>query len=318
MEIRFASRESGARTRRLLDGVVIGLWVTVLVIICCRVALFYPQHDVFVTYVGAGRKWIKSEALYSTTRGFVYSPLIAGCFAAFSWLPDGGGCARQTRLKRRNSLLACPLLAVIGFYLLLSFQHTSEANWPAAAYVGGLILVAAKWDYLFISGQHWKRRLALAAIAVATLETAVLHETSWLRLAHRMDPLNRARGWRDLAEKVVALQRSTGTQFVIANKYMTASLLSFYLPGRPAVFMPVSSPPYNQLVLWPGYRQEHSSGDALFVSDVDRTPLSLTQNFYKDEPLGPIDSEEGGRKVSRFYLFVCQRGPSKSHTAGEG
>jgi hypothetical protein len=234
-------------------------------------------------------------------------------------------CACRPGLRSRNSAKApetAYLLALFwplfGFYLLLSFQHTSEANWPAAAYVGGLILVAAKWDYLFISGQHWKRRLALAAIVVATLETAVLHETSWLRLPNRMDPLDRARGWRDLAEKVVALQLSTGTQFVIANKYMTASLLSFYLPGQPEVFMPVSSPPYNQLVLWPGYRQEHSGGDALFVSDVDRAPPSLTQDFYKVEPLGAIDTAEGGRKLSRFYLFMCQRGPSNNHTAGQG
>lgn len=232
-------------------------------------------------------------------------------------------CACRPGVRWQNSAKApetAYLLALFwplfGFYLLLSFQHTSEANWPAAAYVGGLILVAAKWDYLFLPGQHRKRRLALAAIVVATLETAVVHETNWLHLPHRVDPLDRARGWRDLAEKVVALQRSTGTQYVIASKYMTASLLSFYLPGQPAVFMPVSSPPYNQLVLWPGYRQEHPSGDALFVSDVDRAPPSLTQDFCKVEPLGPIDTEQSGRKVSRFYLFMCQRGPSKGHTVG--
>jgi glycosyl transferase family 87 len=88
MDFRFALRDSGARTQSLLNTLVTALWVTALVIVCFRVALSYPQHDVFVTYVDAGRKWIESQPLYSTTRGFVYSPLIAACFAPFSWLPE--------------------------------------------------------------------------------------------------------------------------------------------------------------------------------------------------------------------------------------
>ena len=35
----------------------------------------------------AGRKWAAAQPLYSYTRGFVYSPLVAAFFALFSWLP---------------------------------------------------------------------------------------------------------------------------------------------------------------------------------------------------------------------------------------
>jgi hypothetical protein len=117
MDTRFASRESGARTQRLLGPVVIGLWVTVLFIICCRVALLYPQHDVFVTYLGAGREWIKSQALYSTTRGFVYSPLIAGCFALFSWLPERLGAILWRFLN------AAALLWAMSWWLKMGLHH---------------------------------------------------------------------------------------------------------------------------------------------------------------------------------------------------
>lgn len=88
MDFPFASRESGARRQSLLNAVVSALWVTTLLIVCCRVALAYPQHDVFVTYVDGGRRWLDSQPLYTTTRGFVYSPLIAACFAPFSLLPE--------------------------------------------------------------------------------------------------------------------------------------------------------------------------------------------------------------------------------------
>ena len=88
MDLLFNSRDGLPRTQSLRNTVVIVLWVTALLIVCLRVVLSYPQHDVFVTYVDAGRKWIESRPLYSTTRSFVYSPLIAACFAPFSWLPQ--------------------------------------------------------------------------------------------------------------------------------------------------------------------------------------------------------------------------------------
>jgi hypothetical protein len=88
MNIPFASRTNGPNKWRMLDTAVIALWSMVLLIICFRVARFYPQHDVFVDYFGAGRKWIAAQALYPTTRGFVYSPLIAACFAPFAFLPE--------------------------------------------------------------------------------------------------------------------------------------------------------------------------------------------------------------------------------------
>jgi glycosyl transferase family 87 len=49
--------------------------------------LLSHSHDVFQTYVDAGRKWAAGQPLYSYTRGFVYSPLVAAFFALFSWLP---------------------------------------------------------------------------------------------------------------------------------------------------------------------------------------------------------------------------------------
>src|ERR1700751_4002532 len=39
-------------------------------------------------------------------------------------------------------------LPLFLLYFFLSFQKASQPNWPAAAYVGGFIFVAAKWDVL--------------------------------------------------------------------------------------------------------------------------------------------------------------------------
>jgi hypothetical protein len=75
------------KMQRLLNSIVIGLWVAVLLATWIRIGLFSHSHDVFATYADAGRTWTASQPLYSYTRGFVYSPLIAAFFAPFSWLP---------------------------------------------------------------------------------------------------------------------------------------------------------------------------------------------------------------------------------------
>jgi hypothetical protein len=204
--------------------------------------------------------------------------------------------------------LATLFWPLFGFYLVLSFQHQSEANWPAAAYFSGLILVAAHWDpFVFGSKRSWKWMVATTAIIIALVETAALHETSWLNLPPRIDLLNRARGWKDLASKVGAVQKSAGTQFIVSNKYMTASLLSFYLPGNPQVFMPYTFPPLNQLAMWPTYREKFPTGDALFLSDLDRVASAMQEDFSQIERIGTLDTESGGRKINRYYLFICRR-----------
>jgi len=103
------------------------------------------------------------------------------------------------------------------------------------------------------------------------------------------------------------LQKSSGAPVVIANKYMTAALLSFYLPGQPDTFMPVSSPPFNQLVLWPTYREKHPLDNAIYVSDSNRMLPSLQEDFPDIQPAGEIQTSQDGRQVNRFYLFVLRR-----------
>lgn len=72
----------------LRNTLVIALWSAVLIAICIRVGLAVQHHNVFTDYADAGRKWIAAEPLYSYTRGFVYSPLIAAMFAPWALLPD--------------------------------------------------------------------------------------------------------------------------------------------------------------------------------------------------------------------------------------
>ena len=221
--------------------------------------------------------------------------LIAVCWPGFASTP-----------RVQTGYLLALFLPLFLVYFLLSFQKASQANWAAAAYVSGLILVAAKWCAA-VRIYPWAKGVVWTGLTLAFLETALLHETSWLHLPGRLDPLDRARGSRDLAAQVSEVQRKFGAPVVIANKYMTAALLSFYLPGQPDTFMPVSSPPFNQLVLWPTYREKLPSADAVYVSDANRVLPSLQADFPDIRLAGEIHAVQDGRQVNRFYLFVCRR-----------
>jgi hypothetical protein len=146
---------------------------------------------------------------------------------------------------------------------------------------------------------------------VALIETVGLQETRWLNLPPGKDPLDRARGARDLAAQVSALETGSGTKVVIANAYMTASLLSFYLPGQPDVYMPLSSAPYNQLILWPTYRDVHPHDDAIFVSETNRVPNSLREDFPSIQPAKLLTITQDGRTIRTLFAFVCRRDDHK-------
>ena len=198
-------------------------------------------------------------------------------------------------------------LPLFGLYLFLSLHYLGPPNWTAAAYIGGIVLLAAKW--LELAKVHrWARWLAIIALVLASVETGILLETRWLHLPHRLDPLDRARGLRSLAAAVAQAEKSTGAKFIIADNYMTAALLSFYLPGQPETFVPEVVRPLNQLELWSNYDQKYPAGDALIVTKRRTTPPALRQSFAHLSLLGPVEVVDGNRKVGRYFLFLGQRG----------
>jgi len=83
-------------------------------------------------------------------------------------------------------------LPLFGLYFALSFHYRGPPNWTAAAYIGGLILLAAKWTEL-ARLYPWACGASVVAIVLAALETTVLIETRWLHLPQKIDPLDRAR-----------------------------------------------------------------------------------------------------------------------------
>lgn len=205
-----------------------------------------------------------------------------------------------------TAFAAALFLPLFGLYFFLSAHYMGPPNWTAAAYLGGIILLAAKWLDL-AAAQRWARWLALSALLLASLETVILLDTRWLNLSHRADPLDRARGSRNLAATVARSQVATGARFVIADNYMTAALLTFYLPGQAEAFVPITKRPLNQLELWPNYDQKYPTGDALIIGKRANLAGSLRRSFPQIVPLGIVRATDGQRAVGSYHLFLGKR-----------
>ncbi len=239
-------------------------------------------------------------SFFLVSQAGVISPLI---FVGIVGSLFGPRLAPEHRVAIR--FLLCLFLPLFVFYIVLSANKAGQANWTAPAYVAGVILFAAKWT-LSANKARWIRRFSIAAVIVGLLESLALHNTHWFRLPPERDPLNRSRGFDCVAQKASDLSVKEGTQCFIANKYMLASLLSFYLPGRPDTFMPPTLKVANQYSIWPGYRTLPSGCSALYISDTVKIPKALLNDFSEVKLLDHIIPTYRGNSLTEHYFFLCR------------
>lgn len=209
----------------------------------------------------------------------------------------------------RDRYLLCLLLPTFLFYAVLALNNKGEPNWTATGYIGAFILAAAYWREQWAreseaAGKGWRRAIC-AAVAVAIIETAFMHETAPLHLPVKIDPLNRARGWDTFSIEMETLRQRYKPQLLIGNHYQAASLLSWYLPDRPHTYVPNSKQIQNQFSFWPGY--DVSPGmTALFVSDeIDNMPPGLKKEFGFVERVDDFWTEFQGRKLKHYAVYYC-------------
>jgi hypothetical protein len=130
------------------------------------------------------------------------------------------------------------------------------------------------------------RNALVVALALNTLLVTLMHDTRIIgKVAGRdlpldIDPLRRARGWRQTAAVVNDARRRLATEgrpvFVIAHHYGMVGELSFYLDDArarvatdPVVFHITAESPRNQYYFWPGYRELRRGENAIYVRELD-------------------------------------------------
>ncbi|MBV9392346.1 MAG: DUF2029 domain-containing protein, partial [Verrucomicrobia bacterium] len=161
--------------KHYISKLVFALWAFALAVVCVRIALKYPQHDCFVTYFTAGQNWVDSQALYSGTRGFVYSPSAAAIFAIFAVIPAWFGAVVWRLLNAAVFLTAIMWWLKSGlttrlpasvrwlvFLLALPLSIGNFNNGQVNPAITGLLMISV------LAAHEQKWWLAALSIAIAT------------------------------------------------------------------------------------------------------------------------------------------------------
>lgn len=150
---------------------------------------------------------------------------------------------------------------VFAVFLAFSWRTSIQPNWPVAAYLSAIPLVAWWLAHTWQTNRWSKALRASLAVAalLAMLVNIFLHQPRWAydlgvlpALARatgyiqkelwprRLDPTCRLHGWRQLAQVVQQLRetcRQTGAEpLIAATPYGAAAELAFYLPDQPRVY----------------------------------------------------------------------------------
>lgn len=218
------------------------------------------------------------------------------------------------------------------FFAAASVRAKSQPNWPAPAYISGLVL-ALSWV-----AEHWAnprhRRWLAGGIAVATLigiiATICAHYPGPMRSMmasllsaptadnltpiRKLDPTARLAGWRTLAAEVDRLRDRVigeeGQDPVLAGMTWTIpGELGFYCRGNPHAytFGVAIADRHSQYDIWRpnplADAQVFAGRTFLYVGE--RMP-GMERVFDRMEPPVEVIASDGGVPVAAWKIWVCR------------
>jgi len=226
-----------------------------------------------------------------------------------SWIGPVGRYDATYRRDLQAMLFFWPLWAGITFKALLS---KVEANWTAAAFMGGALLggmALKKWWEAPSRKARGKTILSTTALAV----TVIIFLSPMMPLPDSLNPTHRLKGWADLGAQVEEL-RMTGFDnpdrvLIISDSYGITSELAFYVPGQPITYCSwTENRRMNQYDLWPTPGKGEIGWDAILIRKDKQPyiPSGFTDMFA--EVIEPFiyRTEFKGRPGRTFTVFLCK------------
>ena len=261
-----------------------------------------------------------------------FAALRAGDFQSPPVAPSStadGDCKSPARHTSLPLFLLCMGLPLLLGYFLYTLRARVQPNWIVPAVLPLLCLAALQADACWRRGIRSVRAWFIAGLALGLPLVILLHDTNLTGklfgtpLPPKLDPLNRVRGWKALAETVEAERQKVIVAegkpvFLIGAHYGLTSLLSFYIPEAkagvphaPVVFYQSSAKPENQYGFWPGY-EARRGGTALYVQELKKgaqpepPPARLAAEFTRIEDLGTRNIQYRGQSIHTVRLLLCR------------
>jgi hypothetical protein len=213
--------------------------------------------------------------------------------------------------RARTWYLTSFLLVPFCFFLLSSLQKRVEANWPAAAYVSGMMLVPIAIERIASKKIPFLRRFTILSLVFATLTTAILLVQVVHPIVHlppQSDPVAQSHGWRSLAHAVDSVRIRIDPERhrpLCALRYQEAALLAFYLPDHPKTFTVNFGSRDNQYSLWPE-RRPPSPAEVIFLHPADDPHLDALcgRDFLMYGLLTKVTMERGPADTESWAVII--------------
>ena len=281
-----------------------------------------------VTTEAAGPDWLGPLVFFGCQFGLLLGYwLVAWAGGVWAFRPTATANPRAAYLW----WVSAPVWA---FFALVSVRTNVQLNWPAPAYVAGLVLATAWVAGLLAHRSPAMRKVAAGCLALAialgiaftiavrypglirpVLVAFAPEATPYDRTpVRKVDPTGRLAGWRDLGEAVGQVRdrvtAEDGVEPVIAGmNWMVPGEVSFYCPGHPEVysFGVALCDRHSQYDLW----RPNPLADAqlfrgrTFVYVGELAPYMRDVFDRIDDPVDVITVDHGV-PVSAWRVWVCR------------
>jgi len=214
-------------------------------------------------------------------------------------------------------------------YTLYSFRSRIQPNWIAPSIAPLFCLMVIYWDTQWRLGRvnlrAWLTGGLVAGLGVVLLahDTDIIERALGLPVPAKLDPLRRARKWKETAVLVDQVRQELLAEgkpvFLIGDHYSTVSLVTFYMPearaalsGQALIYCRTSPEPLNQFFFWEGYTNRVGQ-TALYYQELDRDnptprppPAILVKEFESVTGLGVRSVYYRGKPVRPIQFFACR------------
>lgn len=306
----------------LVAGAVIG-WLPVVV--------WNAQHD-----------WVSFRHVFGQVSEGGHKPasllrFLGGQFGMLFgfWLPAFLLAGWKFRPNRQSEpgiqLLWWVSVPVWLVFVAASLVKSGQPNWPAPAYVGGLLL-AVVWTREQLTGH--RSRIMLACLALSTMLGLVaiiaIHTPDTFRPLvarlgsqptatdpypiRRLDLTARIAGWKHLATEVDAVRDrvrvETGREPILAGTHWTVpGEMGFYCAGHPTVYaigIANRSDRHSQYDVWRpnpiADAQEFHGQTFVIIGDIG---VELVEAFERIEPPTRTVFTSNGVPIAGWAIWVC-------------
>jgi 4-amino-4-deoxy-L-arabinose transferase-like glycosyltransferase len=291
-----------------------GFWLMLAVAVLCTTPVFWWnwQHG----WVSAGQlahrgKLDEPFALHLETilnfiglQLLVISPwlllalLVSALITAIRW-------SRNQLRNEGEILLLLLFLPVFVMYAALALHLREEPNWPAVSYLTLIVILASHWRKMLLTRKA-SQPFILIAFSFAWLQTLLMHDTSFLPLPQKLDPMGRVAGWSQIAMRLDQLRAEQHTDIVIADAYKEAAIFSFHFPDHGFIYTLRNAHPSNQYDFWPSY-PDHAAR-ALWITG-ESSPFALRSDFNSITFLERDIVLFHGKPFRVYDVYLCENKP---------